>query len=124
MKYDIGQIKPQEETKQTVSKRLLFNISVRDIEVGHASFYRISADAVLLTDIRIASILRGRGYGRRLLAQALTSFEEKGIKDFYLEVHEANAAALKLYHRLGFKIVGKKHSKSHGCSLVMCLLAP
>jgi ribosomal protein S18 acetylase RimI-like enzyme len=46
---------------------------------------------------------RGRGLGTHLLHRALCGFQEAGLKKAYLEVTAQNTAAVKLYHRLGFR---------------------
>jgi GNAT superfamily N-acetyltransferase len=51
--------------------------------------------------------LRGRGYARRFLADALALAAEAGATTLELEVLERNAAAIGLYERGGFTTVGE-----------------
>jgi hypothetical protein len=46
---------------------------------------------------------RGRGIGAALMVQALHGFRRHGLGRTYLEVTATNAAALRLYRRLGFR---------------------
>jgi ribosomal protein S18 acetylase RimI-like enzyme len=46
---------------------------------------------------------RGRGLGEALLLQALNGFREIGLRRALLEVTAQNEAAIRLYHRLGFR---------------------
>ncbi len=48
---------------------------------------------------------RGRGLGTALLFHALQGFEEAGLRQAYLEVTAQNVGAVRLYQRLGFRIV-------------------
>lgn len=48
---------------------------------------------------------RGRGLGSLLLHRSLLGFRSAGLKKAYLEVTAQNRAAVKLYHRLGFRRV-------------------
>jgi GNAT superfamily N-acetyltransferase len=51
--------------------------------------------------------LRGRGYARRFLADALALAAEGGAATLELEVLERNAAAIELYERGGFATIGE-----------------
>ena len=48
---------------------------------------------------------RGHGLGSELLTQSLAGFYSQGIKFVTLEVTSHNVGAIRLYRRLGFKIV-------------------
>lgn len=48
---------------------------------------------------------RGRGLGTLLLYQALVGFQAVGLPRAFLEVTAQNVGALRLYQRLGFRIV-------------------
>lgn len=48
---------------------------------------------------------RGQGLGTLLLHRALTGFQAVGLPRAYLEVTAQNVGALRLYQRLGFRIV-------------------
>jgi ribosomal protein S18 acetylase RimI-like enzyme len=49
---------------------------------------------------------RGHGIGNRLLQKTLAGLVANGVKRVFLEVEQANAAALKLYERHGFRSIG------------------
>ncbi len=55
-----------------------------------------------LEDIFVRKELRGRGIGSRTIELAWEMLREKGLETMYLEVVPANAAAIRLYHKLGF----------------------
>jgi ribosomal-protein-alanine N-acetyltransferase len=49
-----------------------------------------------------------RGYARYILEQVLNRLLELGIRKVFLEVRDNNIAAIKLYERCGFKVVGRR----------------
>jgi ribosomal-protein-alanine N-acetyltransferase len=54
-------------------------------------------------DIAVHPERRGLGYGRRLLAHALTRLAEQDATSVKLEVREGNDPAIALYHDFGFQ---------------------
>ncbi|MCC5979610.1 MAG: GNAT family N-acetyltransferase [Salinarimonas sp.] len=62
----------------------------------------IERGCVGLFDILVASHLRGRGLGRRLVAGMLAEAVQRGAGAAYLQVLETNETAIALYRRLGF----------------------
>lgn len=49
---------------------------------------------------------RGKGVGAKLLDAMVSALAERGVRRVYLEVEEANAAAVRLYERTGFRRAG------------------
>lgn len=72
-----------------------------------AWFLGVAPEAELV-DVRVASDLRGRGLGRRLLQSALAELEVAGIRRVFLEVRESNQPARALYRQLGFADTGRR----------------
>lgn len=56
----------------------------------------------LLEDLFVREDARGRGLGRALTEAALARARERGARRIELDANERNAAALALYHSLGF----------------------
>jgi ribosomal-protein-alanine N-acetyltransferase len=63
---------------------------------------------------------RRKGIGQMLLEEMEKIFVQKGVEACLLEVREGNAAALSLYHKLGYKEIGRLenyYGKAHGIYL-------
>ncbi|MEM1288758.1 MAG: GNAT family N-acetyltransferase [Pseudomonadota bacterium] len=55
---------------------------------------------------------RGKGHGARLLDSALLKLRQNGVSSVFLEVAETNEAAVKLYARREFTVVGERPAYS------------
>jgi ribosomal-protein-alanine N-acetyltransferase len=69
---------------------------------------RQASDEGEILTFTIAEHCQGRGYGMRLLDDALLCLRQKGVDAVFLEVAESNESALKLYRRRGFLQVGSR----------------
>lgn len=71
---------------------------------------------------------RGRGIGGRLLASLLAIGAAQGCLEATLEVRPSNGAALRMYTRAGFQVIGRRrgyYTDTHEDALVMsCPLTP
>lgn len=83
-----------------------------EIKSGLAGFIlsRRAADEAEILTIVIAAGSRRHGHGQRLLAAHLARLAALRVKNLFLEVDEANAAALPLYRRFGFSVEGRRKS--------------
>jgi ribosomal-protein-alanine N-acetyltransferase len=75
--------------------------------VGFALVRSVAGEAEILT-VAVAPADRGLGFGRRLMEEALRRLYREGAAACFLEVDEANVAAVRLYRSLGFEVVGKR----------------
>lgn len=71
---------------------------------------RVSADELHVNNIGVRPESRRRGVGGSLLSVALDAGARRGAKTAVLEVRAGNAAALAMYERLGFKVVGARRN--------------
>jgi ribosomal-protein-alanine N-acetyltransferase len=87
-----------------------FNEKLLKDEVGGMILSRLlPPDAEILT-FAVDPAQRGLGLGRELLAAHMNNLERGGARLIFLEVGEDNAAALKVYERLGFKTIGRREN--------------
>jgi ribosomal-protein-alanine N-acetyltransferase len=88
---------------------------------------RLVLDEAEILTVALDAGVRGRGLARPLLATHLDALAPRGTRIVFLEVEEANAPALALYRRLGFREVGRRegyYARPDGTSataLTMCL---
>ena len=69
---------------------------------------RKAADEAELLTLAVMPACRRFGLGRALLESAIATLHEAGAKTLFLEVEDANEAALGLYRALGAKPVGRR----------------
>ena len=73
-----------------------------DQVLGYVGLHHV-LDEATLNLVYIRSDLRGQGLGRQLLDFVLNQLAHRGIRHVFLEVRQANAAALGLYQQAGFE---------------------
>src|SRR5262249_50028616 len=75
--------------------------------IGFALVRAVADEGEILT-VAVAKAERGRGFGRLLMEEALRRLYREGATACFLEVDEANEAAVRLYRALGFEVVGER----------------
>ncbi len=93
--------------------------------MGYANFYVIAGEVQVL-NVAIAPEERNQGCAGLLLGRSIDLLKSRGARDFFLEVRESNAHALKLYKKLGFRKVGRRkryYTETNEDALVMQLKA-
>lgn len=75
--------------------------------LGYCVCWYLAPQAELLR-IAIAPEQRGRGLGQRLLAAGLSRMAARDCESMSLEVQADNAAAIALYEKSNFRIVGRR----------------
>lgn len=86
----------------------LFLVAVRHDAVAGYVIARQAADEGELLNLAVAPGERGRGVGSALAVCAIGALRDQGVGAVYLEVRESNAAARRLYGRLGFAPVARR----------------
>jgi len=75
--------------------------------------------------IEVLPTHRRSGVGKALLDEVENIFRQKGVKSLTLEVREDNVAAIGLYRRLGYEVVGQLrnyYGSAHGIYLRKALV--
>jgi ribosomal-protein-alanine N-acetyltransferase len=86
-------------------------------------FFRLVADEMHILKIAVAPEWRCRGIATVLMNKSLELAVTKGCSSAYLEMRPANDAAVKLYRKLGFRVIGKRknyYPETGEDALVMC----
>lgn len=69
---------------------------------------RVARDLVEIDLVAVAPSHRRTGIGRALLEALIAAEREAGVRELRLELAETNVAALGLYSRVGFVVVGRR----------------
>ncbi|MCB0113837.1 MAG: ribosomal protein S18-alanine N-acetyltransferase [Caldilineaceae bacterium] len=77
------------------------------VMAGQAGYWLLGDEAHIVT-IAVDPQWRGRGIGKWLLLNVLAELRQRGAELVTLEVRPSNAAALALYHKLGFQAIGQR----------------
>lgn len=81
----------------------------RDQAAGFVLAREAAGEAEILT-IGVAGKARRSGLGWRLMQAAMRESVARDAQEMFLEVDEANAAAIALYRKLGFEKVGERRA--------------
>lgn len=72
---------------------------------GYVGFWRV-ADEAHITSVTIRKEMRGRGFGKQLMAHIMQTASELGLRWATLEVRKSNYRAQQLYLKTGFEPMG------------------
>lgn len=81
--------------------------TLADEIIGYAGLWAVW-DEGHITNIAVHPAHRRKGLGEMLLAELIRIAEVNGIESHTLEVRASNEAAIGLYKKLGFEIMGKR----------------
>ena len=95
-----------ELSKVSVSEAFVVRLN-QDSLVGYCS-WRLIEGELYLNNLAIHPEHRRQGLARLLLMHLTQDATSRGVRSIMLEVRSSNAAALKLYGRMGFKRVGRR----------------
>jgi ribosomal-protein-alanine N-acetyltransferase len=85
-------------------------------------FLRMILTELHIIRIAVAEDFRSRGVATWLLQQCFKLVEQKDVDSVYIEVRPSNKAAIALYHKLGFQLIGTRpnyYPESNEDALVM-----
>ena len=76
---------------------------------GVVWFWVVKSEAEII-DIRVGKSARRTGIGESLLTQSFEKLRLSEIQSVFLEVRSSNTAALALYEKLGFAMMGRREN--------------
>jgi GNAT superfamily N-acetyltransferase len=88
------------------------------MRLGSIFCVRLNEDTAKLRLFLLTPAARGKGLGKRLLAQCMGFAQRTGYSDMQLWTHESHAAACALYTATGWELTASKPVHSFGCDLV------
>jgi putative acetyltransferase len=78
--------------------------------LGTCGLYPLDAETIELRKMYFDKILRGRGFGKKMLERMIEKSRELGFKRIYLETATILKEATHLYEKYGFKPTEEKHT--------------
>ena len=108
-----------------IDRQVVAHRAVSGNELAGFILSRMAAGEAEILSVAVAAPWRGRGLGRRLVDLHLRRLAGLGMSAVFLEVEEANAAALRLYDRAGFREVGRRpgyYPQPHGTAVAARVL--
>jgi putative acetyltransferase len=96
-------------------RSVLWVLEIDNTPVGCCGIYPtdgLGDSCVELVKFYIGSSARGKGFGKMLMEQCIQSANDLGFKSIYLESMPEFAKAVRIYEKLGFKLL----PKALGCS--------
>ena len=87
--------------------RALAAVDERDAVLGY-TVGLLAADEAEVLNIAVDPPARGKGVGAGLLEGMLEELHRAGARSVFLEVRRSNEAAIRLYRRSGFEILGAR----------------
>ena len=73
------------------------------------AFFRRAANELHLLKVAVSPAWRGHGIATRLLGRCFADSARQGATSVHLEVRPSNIAAIELYLKLGFEVIGRRH---------------
>ena len=73
-------------------------------------WFSVVQDEAEIIDIRVGERYRRTGIGESLLTQSFEKLRLSKIRSVFLEVRSTNTAALALYEKLGFAMMGRREN--------------
>lgn len=77
-----------------------------EVAVGHIELVRTGPDSARLARVLLDPAVRGKGFGKALVASAIDAAIAAGTRRIDLNVITGNAPAIATYRRLGFRPLG------------------
>lgn len=111
---------------EITQKETILKVAVlKDKIIGYVCL-RTILDVTHILNLAVLPEFRGQGIGSMLLRDALQELKQSGIKTnlVTLEVRESNIAAIRLYEKFGFKIIGRRsgyYQKPYEDAIIMGL---
>ena len=91
----------------TTPPNFMLVAELKGVVVGLVAIQRQSANVAELNRLSAAPNTRGHGIGRALVEEAISRSRHLGFGSIYLSTGEVRQDAIRLYQRLGFKLVGQ-----------------
>ena len=76
-----------------------------DILVAYIIVYEVAKEAEIHR-IAVNPVCRKKGYGKALISECIENLKSINVEKIHLEVRKSNVAAISLYKKFGFELIG------------------
>lgn len=94
-------------------RRLYYVMEDDDYEIVAYAGSWIVADEGHITNVAVLEKFRGNGYGEEMVSTLIKELFSRGMVAVFLEVRISNRAAISMYEKLGFSIIGERKDYYH-----------
>jgi ribosomal-protein-alanine N-acetyltransferase len=105
---------PAADFRSFLGDAAVFGFATRAETLTGFILCRAAADEAEVLTFGVLPDLRRQGRGRRLLTVAMEEARQRGARQVFVDVAEANHAARQLYARTGFFCVGRREAYYRG----------
>jgi [ribosomal protein S18]-alanine N-acetyltransferase len=88
----------------------IFVVRTEECRVAGFCAFWLVFDEIHINNLAVRPAFRGRGIGTDLMTHVLAQAQQLGARRATLEVRASNAAARRMYERLGFYVAGTRRS--------------
>lgn len=95
---------------ELTDRHTIMKVAVIDDQIVGYVCIKTFLNITHVLNLAVVPEFRRRGIGSLLLQEALEELEHQGVRpeSVTLEVRESNTAAIRLYEKFGFRIIGKR----------------
>ena len=97
---------------EEIEKQYAYVMEIKDKIIGYICGWKL-LDEFNITNIAIALDYQRKGFGKTLVQFLMSKLLDEKCFKFFLEVRESNHAAIKLYEKLGFIVIGSRKNYYH-----------
>ncbi len=92
---------------EEINKQYAYIMENKDTIIGYICGWKL-LDEFNITNIAIAADFQRKGFAKSLVQFLMSKLLDEKCFKFFLEVRRSNFKAIKLYERIGFKLIGSR----------------
>lgn len=97
---------------EEIEKQYAYVLEIKNNIIGYVCGWKLF-DEFNITNIAIASNFQRNGFGEALVQFLMSKLLDEKCFKYFLEVRESNHAAIKLYEKMGFIVIGSRKQYYH-----------
>lgn len=107
----------EEYANKIYENAITFEAWVFDRLIGMvAAYFNNAADSIgFITNVCVDAKFKGNNIASALMSKCINYAKENNFRSIFLEVNENNQAAINLYNKFGFKVIGRSNEDIKMC---------